>query len=338
VPLLAPHGIQLEVRPFLTNRTFDALYDRAHAMRIVAGIGAGIARRSREMRRLDTYDVVFVQREAALVGPPVIERAASRRRPLVLDLDDATYYEHPSHVFGAIASTLKWRGKTDQLIRWSTHVVCGNPAIASYVARLGIPTTVQPTLVDVDHFTPRAERAAGEVVIGWVGTQSTYGYFKVLLPVLRRLATAHQFRVRVVGGGPEAAGVKGIESIRWSLEREVQDLQSFDIGVYPIPDDAWAMGKSGLKAIQYLSCGIPYVASPVGVVAELGVPGTTHFEGRTEDEWYHALARLLGDAGLRAEMGRRGREYAVRHFSTRNAAAMLADLFFRVAGGHTALR
>ena len=82
---------------------------------------------------------------------------------------------------------------------------------------------------------------------------------------------------------------------RWALEREVGDLQSCDIAVYPLATDEWAQGKSGFKAIQYLSCGIPYVASPVGIVAGIGRPGVTHLEARSEEEWFDGLSRLLTD-------------------------------------------
>src|SRR4030095_14985463 len=109
----------------------------------------------------------------------------------------------------------------------------------------------------------------------------------------------------------------------WASEREVEDLQSCDVAVYPLATDAWAQGKSGFKAIQYLSCGIPYVASPVGIVDNIGRPGVTHVEARSNEEWFDALSRLLADAALREVMGQAGRRYAVERYSTRQAAATL---------------
>src|SRR6185436_15761049 len=125
------------------------------------------------------------------------------------------------------------------------------------------------------------------------------------------------------------ATVDGVEAEMrpWSLEREVEDLQSFDVAVYPIAADEWARGKSGFKAIQYLSCGIPYVASPVGIVESIGTSGVTHLEARSEDEWFDRLSILLADAALRERMGEAGRRYAVEHYSTQRAAATLTDIF-----------
>jgi glycosyltransferase involved in cell wall biosynthesis len=333
VPLLAELGIRADFSPFLSNRTFAGLYDRAQAVRTAAGMLAGLGRRLVDAARLGSYDLVWVQTQTALIGPPVVEWLAHRRSALVLDLDDPTYIELHSDVYGALATILKGRGKADRIIRSCDHAICGNPTIAAYIGGKGVPTTVLPTLVDTQRFTPRAARPPGEIVVGWIGTHSTFPYLLTLLPVFRRLATAHRFRLRIVGSGCADLHVDGvdIELRPWVLEREIEDLQSCDVAVYPIASDEWAQGKSGFKAVQYLSCGIPYVASPVGIVASIGRPGITHLEARSEEEWFDGLSRLLTDAALREAMAKAGRRYAVEHYSTRQAAAVLAGVFRTVA-------
>src|SRR5258708_540197 len=66
VPLLAEHGIAVEVRPFLSDRVFERLYDRRHVLGTAAGILAGAVRRAGDLLRLGRYDAVLLQREAAL--------------------------------------------------------------------------------------------------------------------------------------------------------------------------------------------------------------------------------------------------------------------------------
>jgi glycosyltransferase involved in cell wall biosynthesis len=335
VELLSDQAIHVDVRPFLTNRVMATLYDRRKVVTTSTGLLVGVVRRAFETLRLGCYDVVLVQREAALIGPPMFEWLSSRRLPVVLDLDDATYLDRQSAVFGGFASALKWRGKTQQLIKWADHVICGNRSIADYIERFRVPTTVIPTTVDVEAFVPRATPQSGDLVLGWIGSHSTFTYFRNLIPVLRRLLQHHRFRIRVVGAGVDHFDAPGVhvELIPWELEREIAELQSFDIAVYPMVFDEWTRGKSGLKSVQYLACGIPFVSAPVGVVALIGEPGRTHLVAETDDQWFAALSRLLTDAGLRRTMGEHGRRYAVANFSVKAVAATIADILRSVVNG-----
>ncbi|HWW59931.1 MAG TPA: glycosyltransferase family 4 protein, partial [Thermoanaerobaculia bacterium] len=238
------------------------------------------------------------------------------RRPMILDLDDATYIDAVSPVYGRLASPLKWRGKTDALIRRANVVTCGNETIAAHV---GAKAVVVPTVVDLRVFRP-GPKNDGVPVIGWIGTHSTQPYFERLLPVLERLARETAFQVKVVGGE------------NWSLAREPDDFRALDIGVYPIADDAWSAGKSGLKAVQYMASGVPFVMSPVGVCATMGIAGNTHFLATTDDEWLDALRRLVADRALRERMGAAGRAFAEAHYSLDKQADVLASLIRKVAG------
>lgn len=336
VPLLHEHGIDVEMRPFLTNEVFSTVYDRRRIRRTATGIVAGTARRIADARGMESFDVVFVQREAALVGPPLVEWFGKRQIPLVLDLDDATWIEQRSEVFGRFARWVKGssRVKTDRLIRWSSHVVAGNAIIAAYVKGFGKPVTILPTIPDLDTYRP-GNRTCHEVTVGWIGSHSTFPFVRTILPVLERLARVHRFRVRIIGGGAEACRLTipglPVEFVPWTLSGEVAALQSLDIGMYPIVRDAWGEAKSGLKAIQYLACGIPYVASPVGAVAHIGIPGTTHLEAESEDDWHVALARLIVSATERREMSIAGRQWAVEQYSTRRTARQLAAVIREVA-------
>jgi glycosyltransferase involved in cell wall biosynthesis len=337
---LADRGITLTIRPFLDSQAFDSLY-RRHALPFtaVALMKSGL-RRLKDLLSFTHADAILVQREAMLFGPPLIEWLAVRvfRRPMVLDLDDATYVPYTSPTYGKLGRSLKWFSKTDDLIQWADIVTCGNRAIAEYAESKGAATRIIPTVVDTDVFRPGRRMPQDLLVLGWIGTHSTFPYLKTVFPVLQKLAKSHRFKLRVVGAGEQQVNVPGVEveNLEWKLEREVEDFQSMDIGLYPIDPtlyaDQWAAGKSGFKAIQYMAVGIPFIATPIGAINDIGEVGVTHFHALTDDEWQERLKLLLSDPELRQAMGTSGRRHVVQHYSLSDQAEKLAQALREAAG------
>jgi glycosyltransferase involved in cell wall biosynthesis len=184
-----------------------------------------------------------------------------------------------------------------------------------------------PSAVDPRVFHPR-ETANDVPVIGWIGTHTTYPFLERLMPVFDRLKAEHRFELRVIG-----SGLADVDTRPWNMSTEADDFRSFDIGVYPLTDDEWNARKSALKAVQYMASGVPFVMSPVGTCATLGLRDETHFLATTDEEWLAALGRLLSDGVLRKRMGQAGRRFAEEHHALEHAADLLAALCRRFARG-----
>jgi len=330
---LAERGITMTVHPFIDSQLFKQLYRHESFPQTAVGLFKSALLRLTDLLAARNANVVLIQREAMMFGPPLIEWLTTRglKRPMVLDLDDATYVSYTSPTYGGIGKTLKWFSKTDDLIRWATIVTCGNRSIAEYVASKGTQARVIPTVVDTDTFKPAPRRCAREpVVLGWIGTHSTFPYLESIFPVLSDLAGKYEFRLKIVGAGTtgvEVAGVQ-VENLVWDMNREVEDFQAIDVGLYPIDASlyaGWAAGKSGFKAIQYMAVGVPYVATPVGASAEIGEVGRTHFFASTNNEWRRALESLLVDAERRWEMGDAGRRHVVEEYGLEAQADKLEN-------------
>jgi glycosyltransferase involved in cell wall biosynthesis len=319
---LAERDIELTIHPFLDSTQFEHLYRARSFPRTAAGLLKSSFLRLADVMSARKADVILIQREAMMLGPPLIEWLTTRalKRPMVLDLDDATYVSYTSPTYGGLGKALKWFSKTDDLIRWAAVVTCGNRAIAEYVTSRGAAARIIPTVVNTDVFRPAEHGSTdGQVVLGWIGTHSTFPYLESIFPALRRLAARHDFRLKIVGAGKEGVSVPGVrvENSTWNMEHEVADFQSIDVGLYPLDASlyaGWAAGKSGFKAIQYMSVGVPYVATPVGASAEIGEAGLTNFFASTQDEWYGALETLIVDADRRLQMGAAGRRHVVANY------------------------
>jgi len=135
--------------------------------------------------------------------------------------------------------------------------------------------------------------------------------------------------LRIVGGGSslKLRGVE-VEEVNWSLDREVDDFRSLDIGVYPLADDGWSRYKAGFKAIEYACCGIPFVASPIGVVEQIARETGAGLLASTQSDWFEALDKLLSDSSVRLEMGRAGRAFALQHYRLEDQAARLSEVLY----------
>jgi glycosyltransferase involved in cell wall biosynthesis len=155
------------------------------------------------------------------------------------------------------------------------------------------------------------------VTIGWTGTQTTLKYFLTLLPVIRRLKQQFGQRVRflVIGDKPYEDASLDIAFTPWSLDHEIDQLCQMDIGVMPLPDNAWTRGKCGFKGLQYMALEIPAVLSPVGVNREIIEDGVNGFLAGTDDEWLDRLSRLVEDEGLRRRLGAEGRRTVQEEYS-----------------------
>jgi len=329
---LAQRDIVLTIHPFLDSRLFKHLYLQGSFPETALGLLKSAFLRLADVMSARKADVILIQREAMMLGPPVIEWLTTRalKRPMVLDLDDATYVSYTSPTYGGLGKALKWFSKTDDLIRWATIVTCGNRAIAEYVSSKGVQARIIPTVVDTDVFRPGQHRVDGPVTIGWIGTHSTFPYLESVFPALIELARRHEFRLKFVGTGKDQVSIPGVkvENAQWEMKREVEDFQSLDVGLYPLDDSlyaGWAAGKSGFKAIQYMGVGVPYVATPVGAAAEIGKAGVTHLFASTQDEWYGALQALIVDAQKRREMGAAGRRHVVEHYGLPAQADKLSE-------------
>ncbi len=324
--LCQDQGIQLEIRPFLSRELEDALYRPGHSMAKAAGLAKAAANRLADLVDSLSADVIYVLREACLFGPPWMELLLGplANKPLVFDLDDPIWLPYESPTYGKLAMLAKMPQKAHVLCRIASAVVAGNDYLAAFASRYNDNVTVIPTVVDTDQFVPPPPQdeeqepfdgTSSLPVVGWVGSHSTTPYLESILPALREAYRMVPFRLRVVGARPLNLGGLDAEQLPWSLDRELEDFQSLDIGLYPMIPSAWTMGKSALKAVLYGAVGISTIATPVGAAAKVVQPEETGLLAGTNQEWSQALVRLLSDSSLRKTMGRQARQRIVDHYS-----------------------
>jgi glycosyltransferase involved in cell wall biosynthesis len=330
-PLLRSEGIEVVFSPFLSAAAMDVLYRPGHMTQKIGGTLKGYLKRCTEALRGQPADVVFIYREAALLGPPVLEGILARRTPLVLDFDDAVYLGDTSSA-NPWSRILKSMGKTEAICRLASHVTVGNEFLARFARRHARAVTVVPTTIDTDRYDVRPRPENPRPVVGWSGSATTLPYLATLAPALQRLGERQEFEFRVIGGEVQIEGVQ-VQCKHWRADTEVEDLRSFDVGLMPLSDDQWSRGKCGLKALQYMALGIPPVVSPVGVNTSIVRDGINGFHARTEEEWVDRIALLLSDESLRRRMGTEARRTVEQSYSHRVHVPRIARVLREAAAG-----
>lgn len=170
------------------------------------------------------------------------------------------------------------------------------------------------------------------VWVGWIGSPSTMKYLRGILPVLEKMGEEVEFGLLIVNGelrikNEDLGGYLDIKHIVWTEEGEVEAIRKMDIGIMPLPDDPWERGKCAYKLIQYMACGLPVVASPVGMNTEVVTQGENGFLAASEEDWIEALKTLILDASLRKRMGEKGLELVRERFTVeRNFEIMLREV------------
>jgi glycosyltransferase involved in cell wall biosynthesis len=205
--------------------------------------------------------------------------------------------------------------KIRYLMRAARHVIVCTPHLEAEARRLNRRVTRISSTIDTERYTPRTTYAAARVCLGWSGSFSTSPYLHLLDDVLRTLQRRHGLDVRVIGDPDFRIPGVALDARPWRSRTEVADLLGIDVGLYPLPKHEWDLGKSGLKALQYMGLGIPTVLTPFGVNLEIVTHEENGLFADSDEEWIEALTRLILDPALRERLGRAGRRTVVARYS-----------------------
>lgn len=331
IDMFAKFGVQCEIQPLLSDAYLHALYK---GKKISLGyLAYRYFIRFIALFRVSKFDVIWIEKELFPNLPAWFEQYLHWKGiRYVVDFDDAIF-----HNYDLSTSKLKrmLSDKIERVMHFSTVVSSGNSYISQRAKLAQAPQIeIIPTVIDLDRYQMIApldnkKGIVGEVkpvVIGWMGSPSTVKYLSVIAPALKILASEFNFVLRVIGAKFEYEGLK-IDCRTWTEETEVEQIQGIDIGVMPLEDSLWERGKCGYKLIQYMACGKPVVASPVGVNQEIISINVNGYLANTPQEWLQALRSLLSDEQLRLMFGAAGRELVEQKYCIQVTGPKLVEIF-----------
>ena len=327
-PYFEAVGLEFEEHPLLDDVYLNQLYEGG--VRDIKHVASRYLDRISWLIWRCDVDIIWLHCELLPYLPGILERLVLfPRRPIIFDFDDAIFHNYDLHPRALVRSMLG--NKLQTTISTAELVIAGNTYLADYARLNGKRVEVVPTVVDIHQYMPtNSIRSCERPRIGWIGTPSTWTeYMLPILPLLSTICTEYGARVSAVGAhGKEQSG---IDIIPWSEETEISLIQDMDIGLMPLTDTPWARGKCGYKLIQYMACGLPVIASPVGVNRDIVEHGLNGFLAETPDEWRKAVETLICNPELRKRMGQEGRKKVEQFYSLQVHGPSVASLLIDIA-------
>ncbi len=328
-PYLKAQGVEILNKPFFSNEYIRNLYaGRAASLKDVVW---AYIQRLVVLTQSSSFDLLWVEKELLPLLPAGFEALLRVLKiPYVVDYDDAVFHRYDMHSNLLIRIFLKH--KIDRVMSHAALVIAGNEYLADRAIMAGAQKVEYlPSVVDVGQYVLREQTAGSSFEIGWIGSPVTVPNLDLIRDALNALYLEVKFRIALMGA-EDANPFPDVPTTRlpWSEESELTIGQKFDIGVMPLIDGPFERGKCGYKLVQYMSGGIPIIASPVGVNRQIVQPNINGYLAESTTDWLTALRDLMNNPQKRFNMGRAGRQRAEQMYNLQVTAPRLMSLLSSV--------
>ncbi len=279
------------------------------------------------------FDLIFLQRVTFPFGLEKLLRL--RNKKIIFDIDDAIFLSDiPGQGMIARCKAFIKEREVRGVLGIADSVIVENDYIGNYVSKYCEKVYKIPGPIDTERYVMRKKKDGNNVTLGWIGSPATTAYLRladnVFFEILSRFKN---IKIILIGAGNyNFPGERAVKK-NWNYEKEVAELQGFDIGLMPMPDDLWTRGKLGCKMLQYMAAGVPSVVSYTPTNAEIIKDGENGFLVKTEPEWIARLSVLIRDDSLRKRIGEAGRKTAEEVCSVKRNAPRLFSILKALAAG-----
>ncbi len=328
---------EIDVYPLYGERYISDLYQRGRRDKLA--VLFAYTKRFLILFKLFRYDVIWMEKEFFPRLPSLFEKILAKLGvSYVVDYDDATFHDYDlsKNIF-----VRRFLGhKIDSVMQAASCVVCGNKYIQDRAVIAGAKNTIiVPTVVDTSKYAIQLSNT-GQFTIGWIGSPPTEKYLSLIQSPLKKVLAQHKGHLLLVGTTEKVRewfSDVDLELKTWSEEKESEYLDQIDVGIMPLKDEPWERGKCGFKLLQYMACGKPVVASPVGVNVEIVEGADCGRLAKTEGDWYTCLNELAVDQPLREKLGRNGRVAVERVYALEIQSSRVATVLTEAARSSTAI-
>ncbi len=342
LPYFESQGVECVGSPFYDADSYAQIFGSGSFLRKCLLFVRCLLIRMRWLFSLGQFDMVVSHRECVPIGPVLFERVVRwRKKPFVFIYDDALFVFKPS-TRNRLYDLFKSPRKFYTIFKQANLVIGANDYLAQVPRDAGANAKTLRIGEDLDRYTcpdvgqNQSEKTSSDdqsICIGWIGSPSTEKYLSLIRDPLN--AIGRRFpgtRLLVIGGGKFQLDDMPVEHAAWSAATEVSNLHRIDIGLMPLPDEQWSLGKSGGKARLYMAVGIVPVVTDIGFNRDLIDDYSTGRLVGSIDQWEHAIAELIENCQLRHSISRQARATIEAHYSVTVTGKQYLDMLCETAG------
>ncbi|MEA5388507.1 glycosyltransferase family 4 protein [Haloarculaceae archaeon H-GB2-1] len=247
----------------------------------------------------------------------------------MFDLDDAVFLNQPL--------------ATRQFIREADVVITGNTFLKDYAEHYADTVYRVPTGVPDEPYLSQTYDTEGNgehFTLGWVGNAVAHRE-----NLLSFADVADEIATEIPNLAVHLVGVAGADEVKdryqdldvpaeftdWIPSHEYARkipgiISTFDVGVMPLTDSFWNRGKSAMKLLEYMACGVPPITNPVGENAHIIDSGENGFLVNDREEWIATIQKLQ-DSSVRADISVSARETVKDEYTMSSVVERLRDIF-----------
>lgn len=283
------------------------------------------------------YEVILIHRKFYQI--PLVLRfftwlLQSSGKKIVFDFDDAIF-DH-------------WwdDGATEWIVKKADYVTVGSHYLYEWASNYAETAKIIPTSIDIERFSPVQGQERHDFVVGWVGSGPSHFenleiVQKDIVKFLKHndntrfvlVGTFGDERIEKLFSGPKVPKDQ-IELIDHVPYTDIpKHINKFDVGLMPLIGTKWNSGKCALKALEYMSCGIPAIASNVGentYVIEHGEHGYL-----VDEDWIKWLNKIKANSEERKRMGQQARKRVKDEYSIQKYNEEMRQVFRKLQTGRS---
>lgn len=313
------------ISPFFSNKIIDDLYK--YNKRNYFLILLAYFKRMFILSRSSSYDMIWIEKELFPYLPGFFESLFLSNKKYYLDFDDAIFHNYDMHSNIVVRSLLK--NKLKLLISNANHIFVGNSYLYEYVVKWNSKVTYLFSVVDEKRYIPVPGTKSKLFTIGWIGSPSTSKYLEPIINHLNEISDQYEFCLTTIGASTIYNAKFNIFQYNWALEDEINQINRFDVGIMPLVNTPWEKGKCGFKLIQYMACGVPVIASPVGINKQI-VTNDVGFLANSKEDWIKYFSVFIENKILREEMGNNSRIRIENDFSFNSNVNIFKSYFTKL--------